>query len=969
MAKHVNSQSEFDSQLSSAGGKLVVVDFHAQWCGPCKVIAPVYENLAKQFTNVVFLKVDVDAVQPVAQKYSIRAMPTFLFIKNKSVVDTLQGANASKLQQLLRQHSSGGSSAFSGSGQTLAGGSGPRNTGPGLVQGITEGHSSLLPLIDSSQSFALNESSTHGLKSIIKGPSGGSWLESDADEQLLICLSFNQKVRISGLYLRTNPSHFPSAPKSVKIFANRQNLSFEDAESEEATQSLELAEEDVKGGPNGGGGRAIALKLVKFQNLNSITIAILSNQGGEDITIIDAIDAYGLPSETTNMNDLKKIEGEAEPKSLGGKGPSRTGLKGGSSSRGSTVSPSSSFSNRPLQPNQRYGAANTTSVPAAQGDSGAAQGKPRYRRKSSVSTSASGESFVDEEGEERQHIPHSPPHLSLDEEQLFEAGHQTGQGEGAFGGWHYAPLFVALVPPLGAIIGGRADAWTDAILLILASFWLYQFIRVPWELYYTARTRRILSYDADASEVEAELAGEDEDGTSRKSDGTESEERLRAKEAASVELRRTELLSLLFCVLSPFIGAWLLNWLKESLTDGGRYLNTFNIRLFTLAAGIKPWTHAISLIRRRMIHLQEEVHYPNAKVELLNRRLRRLESDLSSLRKLYATKNDIRALRDVDAQLGRAVRRSERKEEHLRLSAEDKFNLVESRLEDLLREVAINAELIEEERRERERAASLRISLFEAIKFMLGAGIGIRSGTGQRHYLHDAPRSLPSTASLGIGMGGTSPTEVTAQSPYHHYGSRNASGPVSSLQQIKPGGYHAAALGSSGSSGGSPPDPASSPTSIEAQMISQYYSGVGGQGTSHGRSRSPPNSTAGSNLSPPNDYQGSSGQQAILSQTHSQPHSPWWESGLAFYLFLPLNMSNAAMRFAGEKVRSVIEDKDPQIVYRKHQLALSSSPKIGSVTGNEAAAARSDKENLRDRDAALREYGRQHGQQRIKKRI
>lgn len=106
-----------------------------------------------------------------------------------------------------------------------------------------------------------------------------------------------------------------------------------------------------------------------------------------------------------------------------------------------------------------------------------------------------------------------------------------------------------------------------------------------------------------------------------------------------------------------------------------------------LAAGIKPWSHAFSLLRRHLLHLHEVVNYPSSRVEILNRRVSGIESELSQLRRLVALKKDVSLLRDgIDVpltQLSRNMRRFEKKEEHLRLSAEDKFNLMESRLEDL----------------------------------------------------------------------------------------------------------------------------------------------------------------------------------------------------------------------------------------------------------------------------------------------
>jgi hypothetical protein len=81
------------------------------------------------------------------------------------------------------------------------------------------------------------------------------------------------------------------------------------------------------------------------------------------------------------------------------------------------------------------------------------------------------------------------------------------------------------------------------------------------------------------------------------------------------------------------------------------------------------------------------VLYPSSRVEALNRRVAAVESGLHSMRRVVALKEDVSLLRDgIDmplTQLSRSMRRYEKKEEHLRLSAEDKFSLMESRLEDL----------------------------------------------------------------------------------------------------------------------------------------------------------------------------------------------------------------------------------------------------------------------------------------------
>jgi len=71
----------------------VVVDFWAAWCGPCRMIAPIIEELAEEFQGKIKVgKLDVDENQQTAIKYGVRSIPTVLFLKSGKVADTIIGA-------------------------------------------------------------------------------------------------------------------------------------------------------------------------------------------------------------------------------------------------------------------------------------------------------------------------------------------------------------------------------------------------------------------------------------------------------------------------------------------------------------------------------------------------------------------------------------------------------------------------------------------------------------------------------------------------------------------------------------------------------------------------------------------------------------------------------------------------------------------------------------------------------------
>jgi thioredoxin len=279
--KILHRDDSFQPELAAAGVKLVVVDFYATWCGPCQRIAPVFEQLARKYPKAIFVKVDVDKCQETAATNGITAMPTFLFFRNKTKIDTLRGADPGALEEKIQKWY----------------GSGDDNEDETVVKG----HMDLSSFIEKGGCECLNEDDDHGLKDALSNQPG-SYLASDCDEQLIISISFNQVIKLHSLKIN-GPKE--NGPKTVKLFINQpKTLDFDSADSMESVQTLDLTPDDLQDGA------IVQLRFVRFQSVSNITLFVKDNQNGSDKTQINYLGFIGSPVSSTNMSEFKRVAGK-----------------------------------------------------------------------------------------------------------------------------------------------------------------------------------------------------------------------------------------------------------------------------------------------------------------------------------------------------------------------------------------------------------------------------------------------------------------------------------------------------------------------------------------------------------------------------------------------------------------------------------------------------------------------------------
>ena len=89
--KHISTQEEFKKEVINSK-KPAIVDFWAEWCGPCRMIGPIFEQLSNERDDIDFIKVDVDEAGEIAGEYGIMSIPTLMIFKDGEVAGQQMGA-------------------------------------------------------------------------------------------------------------------------------------------------------------------------------------------------------------------------------------------------------------------------------------------------------------------------------------------------------------------------------------------------------------------------------------------------------------------------------------------------------------------------------------------------------------------------------------------------------------------------------------------------------------------------------------------------------------------------------------------------------------------------------------------------------------------------------------------------------------------------------------------------------------
>ena len=81
----------------------VILDFYAEWCGPCKKLGPGFSELSNQYSNITFIKINTDEAEELSKHYKVSALPTIIYVNNGDIVSIIKGFNMDKIKSELEE--------------------------------------------------------------------------------------------------------------------------------------------------------------------------------------------------------------------------------------------------------------------------------------------------------------------------------------------------------------------------------------------------------------------------------------------------------------------------------------------------------------------------------------------------------------------------------------------------------------------------------------------------------------------------------------------------------------------------------------------------------------------------------------------------------------------------------------------------------------------------------------------------
>lgn len=290
----IETQEQYKAIIS--GHQLVVVDFYANWCGPCKSVAPHFKTLSDEFGDVIFCKVNVDECQELFQSMNGSSIPDFRFVHKGVQIGKVTGGSPEKLRAELEKRVK----------QVEA----CNSSNTGVNYGI-KGSCDLVKTIDAINCNAKNETDVESWKVACGLPHtlGCDTLKSDCDAELILRIEFTEQVKLYGIKIAGKiVSGEQNGPNQVRIFINNASeLDFDNVKSGKSDALVNITEENLsEDGP------ALQVPRQKFNRVRNITLFFEDNHSSDEITEISKLVFLGqAEGARTDMSEFKRVAGKA----------------------------------------------------------------------------------------------------------------------------------------------------------------------------------------------------------------------------------------------------------------------------------------------------------------------------------------------------------------------------------------------------------------------------------------------------------------------------------------------------------------------------------------------------------------------------------------------------------------------------------------------------------------------------------